>query len=118
MGLCLPDGVPVAVGVAVALAVAVGVAVAEPVAVAVGVAVAIAVAVAVAVAVALAVGVGVGVAPAAQKISIDATGRPVLSYPPASQILVVPSLSVGKLRRAIVNAGTGEPVVQAFVPGS
>ena len=90
-------------------------------AVAVAVAVGDAVALPVAVAVAVAVGVGVGVGvppPALQKISIEATGTPVLSYPPDSQILVVPSVSVGKLRRAVVNAGTGEPVVHAFVPGS
>ena len=40
---------------------------------------AVGVAVAVAVAVAVGVGVGVGVAPAAQKISIEAIGTPVLS---------------------------------------
>ena len=87
-------------------------------AVAVAVALGVPVTVAVTVAVAVAVGVGVGVPPPWQKISIEATGTPVLSYPPDSQILVVPSVSVGKLRRAVVNAGTGEPVVQAFVPGS
>jgi len=73
---------------------------------------------AVAVAVAVAVGVGVGVPTPWQKISIEATGTPVASWPPANQIRVVPSVSVGKLRRAVVNAGTGEPVVQALVPGS
>ena len=94
-----------------------GVAVTVPVAVAVAVAVVVAVAVGVAVAVpvAVAVGVGVGVPPPWQKISIEPTGTPVLSYPPASQILVVPSVSVGKFRRALLN---GSPVVQVLVPGS
>ena len=102
------DGVP-AVGVGVGVRVAV--------AVAVGVNAALAVAVAVAVAVPVAVAVGVGEAPARQKICSEATGTPVLSYPPANQILVVPSVSVGKLRRAVVNAGTGEFTVHMLVPG-
>jgi hypothetical protein len=63
----------------VALGVAVGVTVGVPDGVAVGVAVGVTVAVGVAVAVGVTVGVGVGVAPAAQKISIDATGTPVVS---------------------------------------
>ena len=47
------------------------------------------------------------------KISIEDSGViPSLAYPPESQILFVPLVSVGKLRRAVVNAGTGEPVVQ------
>jgi hypothetical protein len=105
--------VAVAVGVAVALGDAVGVPVAVGDAVAVVVAVGVAVVVAVAVAVAVAVGVGVGVPPPWQKISIDASGViPSLAYPPESQMCVVPSVSVGKFRRAAINAGTGEPVVQ------
>jgi len=47
------------------------------------------------------------------RISIEDRGvTPSLAYPPASQIRFVPLVSVGKLRRAVVNAGTGEPVVQ------
>jgi len=89
------------------VAVAVGVGEGVCVAVAVAVGVPVGVCVAVAVAVGVAVGVGVGVPPAAQKISVEFSGLPgiVLSYPPANQILVVPSVSVGKLRRAVVNAG-------------
>jgi hypothetical protein len=50
------------------------------------------------------------------KISIEASGViPSLAYPPASQIPLMPSLSVGKLRRAVINAGTGVPVVQLLV---
>lgn len=101
-------------GVAVAVAVAVG-----DIPVAVGVAVAVAVGLVAAVAVAVAVAVGVGLAPPAlQKISIKAVGTPVLSYPPASQMRVVPSVSVGKLRRAVTNAGTGVFTVHMLVPGS
>src|SRR6266576_2390636 len=33
-------------------------------------------------------------------------------------MLVVPLVSVGKLRRAVMNAGTGEFTVQVLVPGS
>jgi hypothetical protein len=103
----------VAVAVAVAIAVAVGVGVCVAVAVAVGVTIAVAVAVAVAVG----VGVGVGEPPPAQKISMSAAGV-AGSYPPANQMRVVPSLSVGKLRRAFVKCGTGEFTVHVFVPGS
>jgi hypothetical protein len=72
--------------------------------------------VAVGVGVGLGVGVGVGVGAAAQKISIEANGvMPSTSYPPDRKILVVPSVSVGKFRRALLN---GRPVVQEFVPGS
>ena len=60
---------------------------------------------------------GVGEAPPAQKICMSPAGV-AGSYPPTSQILVVPSVSVGKLRRAFVNAGTGEFTVQLLVPGS
>jgi len=67
----------------VALGVAVGVTAGVPDGVAVGVAVGVTVAVGVGVGVTggvtVGVGVGVGVAPAAQKISIDATGTPVVS---------------------------------------
>jgi len=112
-------GDAVAVGEAVAVPVAVGEIEAVAVAVAVGVAVplAVAVAVAVEVGVAVAVGVGVGVPPPPwQKISIDDNGvMPSTSYPPDNQMCVVPSVSVGKLRRAWLN---GMPVLQAFVPGS
>ena len=88
-------------------------------AVAVGVAVGVALgfAVGVAVAVAVAVGVGVGDPPAWQKISIEAVAV-VGAYPPANQILVVPSVSVGKLRRAVMNAGTGEFTVHILPTGS
>ena len=37
------------------------------------------------------------------------------SYPPASQMWLVPSVSVGKLRRALTN---GKPVDHVIVPGS
>jgi len=63
-------------------------------------------------------GVGVGDGAAAQKISIEFASIGGETSPPASQILVVPSASVGKLRRGAPNAGTGEPVVHVFVPGS
>ena len=68
-------------GRGVTLGVAVGDGVVDGVGVTDGVTVGVAdgVTVAVGVAVAVAVGVGVGVAPAAQKISIEATGTPVLS---------------------------------------
>lgn len=61
------------------------------------------------------VGVGLGVAPAAQKSSIEAIGTAVASYPPASQMRLVPSVSVGKFRRPVTN---GSPVVQLLLPGS
>jgi hypothetical protein len=61
--------------------------------------------------------VGVGEPVAAQKICMSAAGA-AGSYPPASQILVVPSVSVGKLRRAFVNIGTGEFTVHVLVTGS
>jgi hypothetical protein len=91
----------------------VGVALGVAVAVAVGLAVGVCVAVAVAVDVAVAVGVGVGLPCAHMKISIEDSGViPSLAYPPDSQMWSVPLVSVGKLRRAVINAGTGEPVVQ------
>ena len=71
------------------------------------VAVAVAVGVAVGVCVAVAVGVGVGEPAPAQNLSIEAVGA-LGAYPPTSQILVVPSVSVGKLRRAVVNAGPSD----------
>jgi hypothetical protein len=49
------------------------------------------------------------------KISIEDSGViPSLAYPPESQILSVPLVSVGKLRRGVVN---GAAVLQLFVPG-
>ena len=115
VGVHLPvHGVDVAVGVAVA--VAVGVAVGVRVAVGVEVAVGVMIGVCVAVGVAVAVAVGVGEPPPAQKISIEAVGA-LGAYPPTSQILVVPSVSVGKLRRAVTNAGTGVLAAQVLVPG-
>jgi hypothetical protein len=49
------------------------------------------------------------------KISIEDSGViPSLAYPPESQILFVPLVSVGKLRRAVVN---GRSVDQVLVPG-
>ena len=64
----------------------------------------------------VAVGVGVGLGPAAQKISVEASGvMPSMSYPPERTILLVPSVSVGKLRRALLN---GKSVDQVLVPGS
>jgi hypothetical protein len=98
-------------GLGVTLGVAVGVTEA------VGVAVGVADGATVAVGVAVAVGVGVGVGPPpAQKISVDASGvTPSEAYPPDRTILVMPSVSVGKFRRAVVN---GTPIVQLFVPGS
>src|SRR5437764_1464809 len=116
----VPPGTHVGVGVAVVGAVGVAVAVAFAVAVAVAVAVTVAVAVAVAVAVdvgvdvAVAVGVGVGVAQTPAKISIVFVGV-VGAYPPASQTRLLPSVSVGKLRRARVN---GKPVDQVPATGS
>jgi hypothetical protein len=74
------------------------------------------VAVAVGVAVGVTVGVGVGVGPAAQNISIVASGvTPSTSYPPANQMWSVPLVSVGKLRRGLLN---GIPSDQVSVPGS
>ena len=96
------------------MAVAVGVG--EGVCVAVAVAVGVGVGVSSTVAETTAVGVGVGDPPAvAQKISIDISGVRLLSYPPESQMRVVPSVSVGKLRRAVVN---GRPIDQVSEPGS
>jgi hypothetical protein len=85
----------------------------------VGVSRGVGVGVGVGVAVGVAVGVGVGVG-AAQglvgqlKISISPAGV-VGSYPPANQMLFVPSVSVGKLRRAFVN---GMPTDQLLLTGS
>jgi hypothetical protein len=63
----------------------------------------------------VAVGVGVGLPCAHMKISIEDSGViPSLAYPPESQILVVPLVSVGKLRRGVVN---GRAVDQVLVPG-
>jgi hypothetical protein len=70
----------------------------------------------VAVAVAVAVGVGVGLASGQSNISIVASGvTPSTSYPPANQMWSVPLVSVGKLRRGLLN---GIPTDQVSVPGS
>ena len=107
MGRVLGVGSDLGVGVARGVPVGVGVGVD------VGIGVVVAVGVAVAVAVAVAVGVGEGLLWAQVKISIEASGvMPSLAYPPESQMRFVPLVSVGKLRRAVINAGTGEPVVQ------
>ena len=83
-----------------------------------GLGVRIGVGVAVAVAVAVAVGVGVGDVCAQKWISIDISGVRRVSYPPDNQMWSVPLVSVAKFRRAVLNGGTGEPVVQVLVPGS
>ena len=96
MGLAPGVGVGVAGGVDVGVAVAVAVGVGVGVRVTVGVAVA--------------VGDGVGLPCAHMKISIELSGViPSLAYPPDSQILLVPLVSVGKLRRAVTN---GIPIDQ------
>jgi hypothetical protein len=101
------------IGVGETVGVVVGVAVGVADGVTEGVTVGVVVGVAVGVAVALGVGVG---PPAAQKISIALIGvLPSSPYPPATQIRVVPSVSVGKLRRAVLNAG---PSDQLSVSGS
>ena len=94
----------VTLGVAVGDGVAVGVAdgVTE------GVTVGVAVSVGVTGGVAVGVGVGDGVAPAAQKISIDATWDASTVVAACQPNPVVPSVSVGKLRRAL---RTGNRVV-------
>jgi uncharacterized protein YjlB len=102
--------VGVAVGVALGITVAVAVGVAEGITVGVGVDVAVAVAVGDTVGVAVGVGVGDG----HPKISIEFVGV-VGAYPPASQMRLVPSVSTGKLRRAVVN---GKPVDQVPATGS
>src|SRR4029453_11975835 len=59
--------------------------------------------------VAVGVGVGVGVPhglTSQEKISIESVGV-VGAYPPASQMALVPSVSVGKLRRAVRNGSPG-----------
>jgi len=109
VGAILGVGLGVKVGVAIAVAVGVAVGVCVAVAVAVGVAVGVCVAVAVA------VGVGVGDPCAQVKISIERSGViPSLAYPPESQMRFVPLVSVGKLRRGVVN---GRSVDQVLVPG-
>jgi hypothetical protein len=106
----VPPGIQVGVGVGVAVTVGVAVAVA----VAVGVAATVGVGVGVNVAVAVAVGVGVGVPQTLPKISIEFVG--VLgAYPPTSQMRLLPSVSVGKLRRAVMN---GAPIDQVPATGS
>jgi len=66
------------------------------------------------------VGVGVGLGTphgltGQLKISVEARDPRFSSRPPASQMLLVPSVSVGKLRRALLN---GIPSDQVSVPGS
>ena len=90
------------VGVALGVAVTVAVGVAEGITVGVGVDVAVA------------VGVGVGVPQTLPKISIEAVGA-VGAYPPASQMRLVPLVSVGKLRLAVMN---GVPIDQVPATGS
>src|SRR6266446_3623054 len=94
------------------------------VAVAVGVADAVIVAVAVAVGVAdaAAVAVAVGVGEAAPqgltgqlKISVEARDPRFSSMPPASQMLLVPSVSLAALRRAVMN---GVPIDHVLLTGS
>jgi hypothetical protein len=71
------------------------------------------------VAVAVAVGVGVGLGPQGLvgqlKISIEAIIARPASYPPAFQILLVPSVSAAKLRPAIAN---GMPTDHVLLTGS
>ena len=62
----------------------------------------------------VAVGVGVGVPQKLPKISIESVGV-VGAYPPASQMRLVPLVSVGKLRLAIAN---GVPIDQVPATGS
>ena len=106
------------VGVAVGVAATVAVGVAEGITVGVGVDVAVAVGVDVgvdvAVEVTVAVGVGVGVPQTLPKISIEFVGA-VGAYPPASQMRLVPFVSVGKLRLAVMN---GVPIDQVPATGS
>jgi len=89
-------------------------------AIGVGIAVAVAVAVADAAAVAVAVAVGVGEA-APQgltgqlKICVSAREFRFASRPPATQMLLVPSVSTAALRRGVVN---GVPIDQVLLTGS
>src|SRR6516165_10793797 len=99
-----------------------GVGVGETVGVAVAVPLAVGVAVAVAVAVADPVAVGVGVTvgdpqglTGQLKISIEARAARLGSRPPASQMLLVPSVSAAGLRRAFTN---GVPFDQVLLTGS
>src|SRR5207248_10477856 len=94
VGRGLGVGAGLGVGVALGVDVAVGVGDADAVAVAVGVAVAVA------------VGVGEGDAQGLTgqlKISVEARDPRFSSMPPASQMLLVPSVSLAELRRAVTN---------------
>ena len=85
---------------------------------AVGVAVALGVAVAVAVAVAVGVGVGEGDPQGLTgqlKISVEARDPRFSSMPPASQMLLLPSVSLAELRRAVMN---GVPSDHVLLTGS
>jgi len=86
----------------------------------VGETVGVAVTVPVAVAVAVAVGVGVGEGDpqgltGQLKISVEARGNRLGSRPPASQMLLVPSVSAAGLRRAVTN---GVPIDHVLLTGS
>jgi hypothetical protein len=91
----------------------VGVGLPPGVAVAVGVALGVAVGVTVGVGVAVGVGVGVG-APhgltGQLKICVEARDPRFSSMPPASQMLLVPSVSLAALRRAVTNGGPSDQV--------
>ena len=85
-----------------------------------GVGVSLGVDVAVAVAVAVAVGVGVGVGEpqgltGQLKISVEARDPRFSSRPPASQMLLLPSVSLAELRRAVTN---GVPIDHVLLTGS
>ena len=84
-----------------------------------GVAVGVVVGVADAVAVAVGVGVGVGLGPQGLvgqlKISVEARDPRFSSMPPASQMLLVPSVSLAELRRAVTN---GVPSDHVLLTGS
>ena len=104
----------VGVGVGETVGVVVAVAVAVPLAVGVAVAVAVAVAVPVEVGVGVTVGVPQGLT-GQLKISVDARATRLGSRPPASQMLLVPSVSAAGLRRAFTN---GVPFDQVLLTGS
>ena len=100
----------------VAVAVAVGVADAATVDVAVAVAVGVADAAAVAVAVAVGVGEAAPQGLTGQlKICVSAREFRFASRPPATQMLLVPSVSTAALRRGVVN---GTPIDHVSVTGS
>ena len=84
-----------------------------------GVGASLGVGVGLAVAVAVAVGVGVGLGPQGLvgqlKISVEARDPRFSSMPPASQMLLVPSVSLAELRRAVTN---GVPIDHVLLTGS